>query len=195
MIERRAPRLVMAAWLAGVAWSCTPGGDTPIGNPGGNNGPTGVTVGLESPPTAAPTARPATATPTTAPAATATPNPEAILYPGPVRFVSIKVFSARGEGGLREPPFEDQDGNQVVYLGETVVFDATPKNERNQQCEWEDPPTWYIEDNLGNISQLASSNPFLLRVNIVGRTAAQKRVHVFAEVDRVLSNHLFIVIK
>jgi len=116
-----------------------------------------------------------------------------------VKYLRAGILSA-GEGGvLRDPPFDDGEGHQVVNLGETVVFDLTPRNVDNKPCVTVNDPAWTIRDNKdpGNrdyLTELSSSNPFLLRVRANARTN-KAFVHLWAEVDGVASNHLFVTVK
>lgn len=139
----------------------------------------------------------ATASPTAAP--TATPLPDGPTQPGPVASATFRFFSARPrDGNVFRDPVQDAQGNQIVYFDEIVIFDVTPRNAANQPCEAQGEPEYIIEDNGGlsgalYLQPLASNNPFLLRVQVIGRTGAAKPVHLYARIDGKTSNHLWVV--
>lgn len=113
--------------------------------------------------------------------------------------VTFRLFSVRDGDTFREPVLDEQ-GRQVVYFGEIVVFDVTPRNAANQPCEAEGEPEYWVENNgPGNepkyLKTLGSSNPFLLRMEVVGRTGANGPVRVYAKVDGKTSNNLWVVAK
>jgi hypothetical protein len=119
-----------------------------------------------------------------------------------VRFVSLTVLSVRAEDGtFRGGPYDDGQGTQVVNLGEVMTFDLTPRNANNRPCETiQEEPKWTVEDNLDASSRdyltvLNSPNPFLLRLRANGRTSRNARVHLWAEIDGVPSNHMWVVVK
>jgi hypothetical protein len=159
-------RIVMAA-LAASFGACGGGG-----SPAGPN------------PTPAPTTNP---TPTPAPTA----DPRANLAPGPVTRFDIKVRSiapCRGSENLDcntfRPKTQDPDGAWVVCEGDFVVFDGNQKNAQGQECRWNVDPIYTITDTDGVLSRLNSSNPFLLRTDVVGRGD----VRITAVLDGVQSN-------
>jgi hypothetical protein len=159
-------RLVVAA-LAASFGACGGGG-----SPAGPN------------PTPAPTAAP---TPTPAP----TPDPRANLAPGPVTRFDIKVRSialCRGSENLDcnafRPKTQDPDGAWVVCEGDFVVFDGNQANAQGQECRWNADPIYTVTDPDGALSRLNSSNPFLLRTDVVGRGD----ITITAVLDGVQSN-------
>jgi hypothetical protein len=159
-------RLVVAA-LAASLGACGGGG-----SPAGPN------------PTPAPTAAP---TPTPAP----TPDPQANLAPGPVTRFDIKVRSialCRGSENLDcnafRPKTQDPDGAWVVCEGDFVVFDGNQANAQGQECRWNADPIYTVTDPDGALSRLNSSNPFLLRTDVVGRGD----ITITAVLDGVQSN-------
>jgi hypothetical protein len=161
--------VLMAAGLAASLGACGGGG-----SPAGPN------------PTPAPTVNP-TPNPTPAP----TPDPRANLAPGPVTRFDIKVRSiapCRGSVDLDcntfRPKTQDPDGAWVVCEGDFVVFDGNQKNAQGQECRWTLDPVYAIEDPGGVLSRLNSSNPFLLRTDVVGRGD----VTISAVLDGVQSN-------
>jgi hypothetical protein len=150
-----------------------------------------------------PPAGPEEGTPTPVPAAagTASPTapPEAALEPGPVKYLNARLISIVDGTAFREPPFDDGEGHQIVNLGETVVFDVTPRNVANHECETRGEPSWVIRDNKdsGNhdyLTLLGSSNPFLLRMRANARSG-KALVHLWSEVDGVASNHLWVYVR
>lgn len=119
-------------------------------------------------PTPAPIAPPATPAPT--------PDPRANLAPGPVTRFDIKVRSiapCRGSEDLDcnmfRPKTQDADGAWVVCEGDFVVFDGNQANVQGQECRWVSNPVYTVADPGGVVQRLNSSNPFLLRTDIVGR--------------------------
>jgi hypothetical protein len=153
--------------------------------------------------TAAPTAR-ATATATATAAPTATPTPDdsgGPLQPGPVASATLRLFSVRYGDTFREPPFDDGNGTQVTYLDEILIFDVTPRNAANKPCEAQGEPEWTIENNRPNgnandyLMQMGSSNPFLLRVKAQRKSDGGNKVQIFAKIDGITTNRLFVSIK
>jgi hypothetical protein len=144
-------------------------------------------------PTPAPTANPA---PTPTPAAT--PDPRANLAPGPVTRFDIKVRSiapCRGSENLDcntfRPKIQDDDGAWVVCEGDFVVFDGNQKNAQGQECRWTNDPVYTIADPDGVLSRLNSSNPFLLRTDVVRRGD----VRISAVLDGIESNPQTLVVR
>lgn len=137
---------------------------------------------------AAPNPTPApTANPTPAP----TPDPQAHLAPGPVTRFDIKVRSialCRGSENLDcnafRPKTQDPDGAWVVCEGDFVVFDGNQANAQGQECRWVSNPVYTVDDPDGALSRLNSSNPFLLRTDVVGRGD----VRISATLDGIGSN-------
>ena len=126
---------------------------------------------------AAPNPTPApTATPVQNPTPAPTADPQANLAAGPVTRFDIKVRSiapCRGSQDLDcntfRPKTQDDDGAWVVCEGDFVVFDGNQKNAAGQECRWASNPVYTITDPDRIVSRLDSSNPFLVRTDIVGR--------------------------
>jgi len=135
---------------------------------GGGGSPTAPTPA----PTAAPIPTPTpAATPAPAPTPTATPSPDYYdtLAPGPVARYFIKLHSVRRPDGteLEEPFPQDGDGRYRVLIGDFIVFDSTQKNADGKECQWVNDPVWKVDDPSKAMARRSSSNPFLLRVDII----------------------------
>ena len=141
---------------------------------------------------AAPNPSPApTATPAPNPTPTPTPDPRANLAPGPVTRFDIKVRSiapCRGSENLDcnmfRPKTQDPDGAWVVCEGDFVVFDGNQANAQGQECRWVTDPVYTVADPDGVMRRLDSSNPFLVRTDVVGRGD----VTISAVLDGIQSN-------
>jgi hypothetical protein len=164
------PVVVAAVWLS----SCT---ESPTQPP-------------EPPPTGAPTATP---TPGTPAAPTATPVPTVVEppeddNPGPVHAVGVRIFQASSaplnQGGeLRPGPYYDEATNQdVVYLGEFIIFDTTPKNSSDLKCCRGSNVSWHFENGT-LFEHIVGSNKFQYRVFARRRGVAQ----VYTVIDGVRS--------
>jgi len=140
-----------------LLWSCGGGGSPTQPSPM----PTPAPV---------PTPTPA-ATPTPAPEATPTPPPNYYdtLAPGPVTRYNIKLHSVQRQDGtqLEEPFPQDTNGRYLVMPGDFIVFDSTQKNAQGEECQWLSDPVWTVDDPSNAMERRPSSNPFLLRVDIV----------------------------
>ena len=206
----------------GVAWGCR--SDAPLGPTVARElprprpvaaltaAPTATATATATPRPTAPAATPtpggtATATPrptagpTSTPAPTSTPTPEAEgpLQPGPVTIATLRLLSVRYGEVFRDPPFEDTSGSQVTYPEEIAVFDVTPRNKDNKPCEAQGEPEWTVESNTNASGQayltvLPSSNPFLLRVRADRKTGSTGRVRLFAKIDGITTNNLWVVV-
>ena len=137
-----------------LLWSC-----------GGGSSPT------EPSPTPIPTATPTPApVPTPTPAPTPTP-PDYFdtLAPGPVARYNIKLHSVRQPNGteLEEPFPQDNQGRYRVNPGDFIVFDSTQKNAAGEECQWLRDPVWTVDDAPNAADLKPSSNPFLLRIDVV----------------------------
>lgn len=124
-------------------------------------------------PTPLPTATP---TPAPAPTPTATPAPSPTppdyfntLAPGPVARYNIKLHSVRQPNGteLEEPFPQDGQDRYRVNPGDFIVFDSTQKNANGDECQWINDPVWTVDDPANAMDRRPSSNPFLLRLDIV----------------------------
>lgn len=135
---------------------------------GGGGSPTQPTPA----PTPAPIVTP-TPTPTPAPVPTPTPTPSPDYYdtlaPGPVTRYNIKLHSVRKPDGMElEEPFpQDNQGRYRVNPGDFIVFDSTQKNAEGNECQWINDPVWTVDDPANAMDRRPSSNPFLLRADIV----------------------------
>lgn len=135
---------------------------------GGGSSPTQPTPT----PTPAPIATP-TPAPTPAPAPTPTPTPPTDprddLAPGPIVRYNIKLHSVRKPDGteLEEPFPQDNQGRNMVQPGDFIVFDSTQKNAQGEECQWLNDPVWTVDDPANAMDRRPSSNPFLLRVDII----------------------------
>jgi len=130
-----------------------------------------------------------------APAPTPAPNsgggtdPRTGLAPGPVARYTIKVRTIDRGGFDYRDPFQDGEGNWVVYPDEFVVFDSTQKNAGGDICQWVNSPAWTVRDPDNVFRLRGSSQPFLLRVDVLKNKGA---VEVQASVDGVQSNVLMV---
>lgn len=164
------------AAVCALVWSC-----------GGGRSPT------QPSPTPLPTATPTPApVPTPTPAATPTPStdPREGLAPGPVTRFNIKLHSVRRPDGteLEEPFPADAEGYRVIP-GDFIVFDSTQKNDAGEICQWVNDPEWKVEDPNRAVDRRPSSNPFLLRLDIV-RTG---KFIVTASVDGIVAPQVIIL--
>jgi len=112
-----------------------------------------------------------TPTPPPVPIATPTPSPDYFdtLAPGPVSRYNIKLHSVRQPNGteLEEPFPQDNQGRYRVNPGDFIVFDSTQKNAEGEECQWVSDPVWKVVDDSRVMDRRPSSNPYLLRVDIV----------------------------
>jgi len=135
---------------------------------GGGSSPTQTTPT----PTPAPIATPTpAATPAPAPTPTPTPLPDYYdtLAPGPVARYNFKLHSVRKPDGteLEEPFPQDNQGRYRVGPGDFIVFDSTQKNAAGEECQWLNDPVWKVDDPNRVMDRRGSSNPMLLRVDII----------------------------
>jgi len=152
MTQTRSSLVVVALAASGLLWSC-----------GGGSSPT------QPSPTPTPTATPnPQPTPTPGPTPAPTPTP-AQLAPGPVVRYNIKLHSVRKPDAteLEEPFPQDDQGRYRVNPGDFIVFDSTQKNADGEECQWINDPVWTVDDPNRVMDRRNSSNPFLLRVDIV----------------------------
>lgn len=130
------------------------------------------------------------------PAATPTPTPSGAgdprsgLPPGPITQAKVAVRSINiGEFEYRDPT-QDGDGNWIVHPGEFVVFDFSQRNGAGEKCQWINNPEWTVEeDEEGTVNVRGSSQPFLLRVDIVHKGY----IEIQGEIDGIKSNVLPVV--
>jgi hypothetical protein len=156
---------------------------------GGGGSPTQPT-----PTTPAPIATPTPApTPNPAPTPTPTPTPDYYdtLAPGPITRYNIKLHSVLKPNGtqLEEPFPQDNQGRYRVGPGDFIVFDSTQKNAEGNECQWVSDPVWKVEDNNRVMDRRPSSNPFLLRVDII-RTGS---FTVTASVDGIQAPQVLVI--
>lgn len=135
----------------------------------------------------APTATPAPA-PTPTPQPQGTPDPRIGLAAGPVVRYTIKVRTIDTGNFRYRDPFEDEQGRWIVHPGEFVVFDSTQKNAAGEICQWINNPTWIVNDPDRVFNVRGSSQPFLLRTDVMRRGTAQ----ISARIDGIDSNILVI---
>jgi hypothetical protein len=109
------------------------------------------------------------------------------LPDGPVASVFIKVRSIDTGNKNYRDPFQDRDGNWILYNGEFVVFDATQKNGNGQECKWINNPKWTVDDPGYVFVIKGSTQPFLMRVDV---TKDEGTVQLHANIDGVESNVL-----
>jgi hypothetical protein len=145
-------------------------------------------------PTPAPIATPTpVATPAPAPTPSPTPSPDYYdtLAPGPVTRYNIKLHSVLQPNGtqLEEPFPQDNQGRYRVNPGDFIVFDSTQKNAEGNECQWLSDPVWTVDDPANAMDRRPSSNPFLLRVDIV-RTG---QFTVTASVDGVKAPQTLVI--
>ncbi len=111
-----------------------------------------------------------------------TTDPQADLAPGPVYSFAVKVRTIDTGGFDYRDPFQDQaSGFWIVHPNEFVVFDSTQKNANGDRCRYQRDPEWFYEDPDGVFSRRGSSQPFLLRVDILRKGL----VKVWAVIDGV----------
>jgi hypothetical protein len=130
---------------------------------------------------------PTQSSPTPAPGASA--DPRAGLPPGPVTQAKIAIRSIDQGGFDYRDPQQDAAGNWVVYPGEFVVFDLGQRNGAGEKCKWIKDPEWFVDDPDGITSVRGSSQPFLLRVDILHKGFFELK----ATIDDVDSNVLSVV--
>jgi hypothetical protein len=157
---------------------------------GGGSSPTQPTPTPTPVPIATPTPAP---TPNPVPTPTPTPDPDYFdtLAPGPVTRYNIKLHSVRKPDGteLEEPFPQDSEGRYRVNPGDFLVFDSTQKNAQGEECQWLSDPVWTVVDETRTMDRRPSSNPFLLRVDVV-RTG---RFEVTASVDGIQAPQRLVV--
>jgi hypothetical protein len=103
---------------------------------------------------------------------------------------NIKLHSVhRADGTDLEEPFPaDAEGYRVIP-GDFIVFDSTQKNAEGEVCQWVNDPEWNVEDPNRAVDRRPSSNPFLLRLDIV-RTG---KFIVTASVDGIRAPQVLVV--
>jgi len=157
---------------------------------GGGGSPTQPTPTPTPVPIATPTPAP---TPNPVPTPTPTPSPDHYdtLAPGPVTRYNFKLHSVRKPDGteLEEPFPQDGNGWYRVNPGDFIVFDSTQKNADGNECQWVSDPVWNVDDPNNAMDRKPSSNPFLLRVDIV-RTG---KFTVTASVDGIKAPQALII--
>jgi hypothetical protein len=137
-----------------------------------------------------------TSTPYTAPTpAPPGTDPRANLASGPVYTARIKIRTVDQGNFDYRPIFENPDGTWTLYVGEFVVFDFTQKNQAGQECQWVRDPEWFINDQVvaegatdsrGVLRRRGSSQPFLLRTDVVG----EGTIRIQGTIDGVFSNFI-----
>jgi hypothetical protein len=114
------------------------------------------------------------------------------LPDGPVAKVFIKVRSIDTGNQNYRDPFQDPQGNWILYNGEFVVFDATQKNSNSQECKWINDPKWTVDDPGFVFVIKGSSQPFLLRADV---TKPEGVIAITCNIDGVDSNLLNVKVR
>jgi hypothetical protein len=130
---------------------------------------------------------PAQSSPTPTPSGA--PDPRAGLPSGPVTQAKIAIRSIDQGGFDYRDPQQDSAGNWVVYPGEFVVFDLAQRNGAGEKCKWIKDPEWFVDDPDEITAVRGSSQPFLLRVDILHKGYFELK----ATIDGVDSNLLSVV--
>jgi hypothetical protein len=110
----------------------------------------------------------------------------------------VKVRSIESPlGEYRTIGQDPETGAWIVYKGDFVVFDSDQRNAAGDKCRWVNDPEWFIDgvktfEGLqhpnGIVLVKGSSNPFLLRTDMVGVGSFRVR----ARVDGVDSNEIVV---
>jgi hypothetical protein len=129
------------------------------------------------------------ASPTPLPGGGNTTDPRTGLPPGPVTQAKVAVRSIDTGGFNYRDPTQDGDGNWVVHPGEFVVFDFSQRNGAGEKCQWIKDPEWDVTDDDGIVEVRGSSQPFLLRVDILHKGYFE----VTGEIDGIKANVLTVV--
>jgi hypothetical protein len=72
-----------------------------------------------------------------------------------------------------------------------VVFDSDQRNANGDKCKWEKLPEWDLDDPTDVLYVRSSSEPFLLKANVVHEGI----ITVWVVEDGVKSNTLYIEVK
>jgi hypothetical protein len=115
-----------------------------------------------------------------------TSDPRDNLPPGPITQAKVAVRSIDTGGFNYRDPTQDGDGNWVVHPGEFVVFDFSQRNGAGEKCKWINPPEWDVSDDDEIVEVKGSSQPFLLRVDILHKGYFE----VTGEIDGIKANVL-----
>lgn len=113
---------------------------------------------------------------TNGPIAVPTPpsdDPRAGLAPGPVARVVVYIYQIRQADGTYRDKFQDSQGRWILHPGEFVVFDSTQLNANGDKCVWVNDPDYDLSDPNGVLALRGSSQPFLLRTDVVRRGEIQ----------------------
>ena len=129
------------------------------------------------------------ASPTPLPGGGTTTDPRTGLPAGPVTQAKVAVRSIDTGGFNYRDPTQDGDGNWVVHPGEFVVFDFSQRNGAGEKCQWINNPEWDVSDDDGIVEVRGSSQPFLLRVDILHKGYFE----VTGEIDGIKANVLTVV--
>jgi hypothetical protein len=116
-------------------------------------------------------------------------DPRLGLPPGPVTQAKIAVRSIDIGGFRYRDPQQDENGNWVVHPGEFVVFDFSQRNGAGEKCAWINEPEWDVSDDAGIVELRGSSQPFLLRMDILRKGFFE----VTGEIDGIKANVLTVV--
>ncbi len=135
--------------------------------------------------TTQPINQPGQSSPTPAPSG-GTTDPRVGLPPGPVTQAKVAVRSIDQGGFDYRDPQQDSAGNWIVHPGEFVVFDISQRNGAGEKCQWIKDPVWDISDDDEILDVRGSSQPFLLRVDVLHKGYFE----VTAEIDGIQANVL-----
>ena len=116
-------------------------------------------------------------------------DPRASLAPGPVARVVAYVYQIRQSSGVYRPAFQDSRGRWILHPGEFVVFDSTQLNANGDKCQWVRDPQYFVTDPQRVLQLRGSSQPFLLRTDVLGRG----ELRLQSTIDGVDSNVLVAV--
>ena len=118
-----------------------------------------------------------------------TTDPRTNLPPGPVTQAKVAVRSIDTGGFNYRDPQQDENGNWIVHPGEFVVFDFSQRNGAGEKCQWIKDPEWDVSDDDEIVEVKGSSQPFLLRVDILHKGFFE----VTGEIDGIKANVLTVV--
>jgi len=130
-----------------------------------------------------------TATPTAGPVSQ---DPRDGLPEGPIVSMTAKlrpIDRCQGCSDFRDP-FQE-NGRWILYEGEWVVFDSDQRNQYGDKCKWVELPEWDLDDPTDVLYVRGSSEPFLLKANVVHEGI----ITVWVKEDGVKSNVLTIEVK
>jgi hypothetical protein len=118
-----------------------------------------------------------------------TTDPRTNLPAGPVTQAKVAIRSIDTGGFNYRDPQQDDAGNWIVHPGEFVVFDFSQRNGAGEKCQWIKDPEWDVSDDDEIVEVKGSSQPFLLRVDILHKGFFE----VTGEIDGIKANTLSVV--